>query len=1211
MAAPRKSKTASRKKRLPAFVVGLGASAGGLEALERFFDGTAPDTGGAFVVVMHLSRDFKSVLSELLARHTAMKVVPVTDDLTIESDTVYVIQPGTEIEVLENKFRMMARPMSLTGRVASIDVLFRSIAEHWRDKGAAVVLSGSGSDGALGVTAVHAAGGFACAQSPETAKFDAMPVAAISTNSISAVDAPESLGAVVVEGVLLPRVVWSQRKVSSEEAALQRILAAVVGASHLDAAQYTHSTFERRVQRRMKELHLHSLPDYAQRVETDRNEARALSETLLIGVTDFFRDEQAFTTIERAVAPELIRRAHAENRPIRIWSAGCASGEEAYSLAMVFSEVAADFPSPVEIQIFATDVHRGFLAEAARGEYPSERMQGVSEKRQRTFFSRTASGGWQIDARIRKSIVFAPHDVLNDPPFTRLDLVSCRNLLIYFSVEAHQRVLGSFAFGLLERGFLFLGSSETVGARRDSFEFVDVRRRLFRRTRSPHTRPTVGRVIEPLDRSMQANAPLPLRRSVRMRETMLQPAYSALLNEFAPASLLISSERELLHSFGDARQYLRPPEGVLRLDVCDMVDSALKTPLAVGVDRALRDKTAMTFANVEVNEFPAAKARVNLVVKPLVAESGSVFALVIFEEQNQQIREAEPLPAATLDILASARIAELEHDLDRTREALQATIEEIETANEELQATNEELMSSNEELQSTNEELSSLNEELHSVNSEHFRQNDELIRLTRDFDALLHATEIGVLFIDESLNIRRFTRLAAELFNFADRDIGRPFATFRSPFIGFDMDVFLERALAQREVDEVEVQDGIGRSWLLRSAVYPDQRGIVLSIISISRLRDSNPMESRQRLLARASPYAGDPILIVAPETGKVEYANSAARSRLGLNRIDETAASVLASRLTPEWGDLAWISWLSTIAPGTEHVRDQVPVFGRDGAIQPAALRATIVVDDDGRHAVIRVVDSMDSAKIVRELQERSRRFATSNRELEQFASVVAHDLRAPLRHLNQFAGFLIDELDATASDSVREYIGIIQSSAVSMSGMIERLLDYARIGTGAPVFSAVVLNDCVQRASDHLKLELEACNALLSVEEMPTIDGDPALLTHLFQNLISNALKYRRPKVPPSIHITSKEAGKWIHVTVRDEGIGIPAAQADEIFKMFTRLHSDEEYSGHGMGLAICKRVCEIHGATVALDPGSELGASFTVKFPKRAARERGKRA
>jgi two-component system CheB/CheR fusion protein len=1185
----------------PAFVVGLGASAGGLEALELFFAKAPPDSGGSFVVVMHLSRDFKSLLDELLARHTKMVVKPVVDGARLEPNTVYVIQPATELEVVGSAFRVTARSAwAQTTRVSSIDLMLRSLATSWGEHSAAVILSGSGTDGAQGSLAVQAAGGLVFAQSPESSKFDSMPIAAIATNSVSAVDTPENLAALVVDSIMLPRLAIAQRQTPSETSALHSILATVVGASHLDASQYTRSIFERRVQRRLKELQLNSLEEYATLVQTDHSEARALSETLLIGVTDFFRDEAVFNSLARQVAPEIIHRAHAENRSIRIWVPGCASGEEAYSIAIVFAEASADYPTPVDIQIFATDVHKGLLAEAARGEYSTERMQNVSDERRSMFFTRSSPGSWQIDPSIRRCIVFAPHDVLLDPPFTRLDLVSCRNVLIYFSVEAQQKVIGAFAFGLLEKCFLLLGTSETVGAQRESFDFIDVRRRIFRRTRAASRIPALRQGMDLMERRAGASA-LQSRRSAKVRESILQPAYAAVLKMFAPPSFLVSAERELLHTFGESRRFLRAAEGVVRYDVTDMCDNALRAPMAAGIDRSIRERTDVVFFRIELASFPIAGMNVELTIRPLVLDAEAVYALVIIKE----ISVVKPLLSSDAPLAegdgTSSRIVELEIEIERTREALQSTIEEIEAANEELQATNEQLMSSNEELQSTNEELSSLNEELHSVNAEHFRQNNEHVRLTRDFEALLRATEIGVLFFDEQLNIRRFTTMIADLFNFNEGDIGRSLRTFRSPFADFDLEAFLNHSLLHVVTAEAESLDGNAMRWQLRAVPYPDQKGVVLSVISISMLREgpTASLNMRERVLNSASPYIGDAVIAVSPETGHVEYANRAAWLKFGIPEAPEGGFAI--SRMTPELGDSSWTSWLSTMNPGAAYSKLDVQIIDRDADVFPVDISAAVVLNGDRKHAVLRLIENKDRRRAVQELQERARNFAISNRELEQFASVVAHDLRAPLRHLNQFADILISELGEVATPSVREYLNIIQSSAASMSGMIERLLEYARIGAGAPRFADVSLHDCIDHAAEFLRDEMTASGASLEIGKLPVIKGDRSLLLLLFQNLLMNSLKYRRKDVDAKVTVAARSSGGFNEIIFSDNGLGIDPEHQETIFKMFTRLHSSSEYSGHGMGLAICRRVCEIHGGSINVDPKFSGGARFVIRLPR----------
>jgi len=1188
------------------FVVGLGASAGGLEALESFFDKAPTDSGGAFVVVMHLARNFRSMLDELLARHTKMPVRAVADGLELEPDTVYVIQPGTEIEVAGTTLRVTLRPAATaSGRLSSIDALMRSIATSWGERGVGVILSGSGTDGAQGVVALHAAGGTALVQAPESAKFDSMPVAAIATNCITAVDGPETLARLACESVGLRKLGKTAALTSIDGTALQSILASVVGANHLDASQYTQSTFERRVFRRMRERECSTLSEYAEVVRDDRVEARTLAEALLIGVTDFFRDEAAFASVARLVLPELVRRAEEEARQVRVWVPGCATGEEAYSLAMLMAEATADHPTPVDFQIFATDIHKGQLAEAARGEYADDRMINVSEVRRRDFFTRTTSGKWQISPRLRKNVVFAPHDVLADPPFTRLDLISCRNLLIYFSVEAQQRVLSSFAFGLGENGYLFLGSSETVGAQREAFDFVDVRRRLFRRTRARSRTSFKVRGLDTFERSATI---VPLgggRRSLKLRETFLQPVYAALLKEFAPAALLVSSDRELLHSFGAARRFLRAPEGVMRFDLADMCDPALKTRLTVGVERALRERLEQKLSSVVLTAFPEPGMIVDVTIRPLQVDDSSPFALVLIAEQPKlPLRLAKPVAA----IAADARAAELELEVMRTREALQSTIEEIETTNEQLKAANEELLSSNEELQSTNEELNSLNEELHSVNAEHFRQNTELVKLTRDFDALLRVSEIGVLFLDETYAIRRFTRLIGELFQLTDADIERPLQTFRNPFPEFDLEAMLGRVMRHGQPQEADVQDGALRGWLLRAARYPDQKGIVLSVVSLGGIRPANHALSHDnaRLLAEAAPFAGDALFVVDPEDGRILFANGRAQMTFG---VPETPPDILEiSRLTPEWSTPTWVGWLGSINVGASGLRADVTVIDRKGKLATVDLRAASVRNDDRTHALVRVLENThrhDNAAALRELRDRVHNLAVSNRELERFASVVAHDLRAPLRHLSQFSDFLGAELGPQAKPAVNEHLSIIKTSAGRMSQMVERLLEYARIGVGAPKLGPVDLAACFAEACEILGAEAKVADIKARFGACGFVRGDRILMTRLFQNLLQNALKFHKPGAAAIVRVASEGDAESVKIIFEDEGLGVDPAQADRIFEMFGRGEEAQGVTGYGIGLAVVRRICESQGGSIAIDLAKTEGTRFVITLTRARGR------
>lgn len=1451
--APKSARTSKNRRKkpntaLPKFVIGLGASAGGLEALEEFFDHARDDADAAYIVVMHLSRDFKSMLDGLLARHTAMKVCAAVDGQKIEGNTIYVIQPNTLLEVDQKTLKVDARQnVAAEGVVTAVDALFRSIAQHWAERGAAVVLSGSGSDGAKGIQAVQRAGGFTCAQSPESAKFDPMPIAAIATEEINAVEPPNQLANTIIDGLMLPKVSHSLSSGSKDSRAMARIVDSVIGATTLKAEEYKHSTFARRVSRRMMNLRVADLDEYSDIVSKDKAEAQALCDDLLIGVTEFFRDEQPFKTIQASVIPQIIKRAHEDSRPIRIWVAGCATGQEAYTIAILFREALRDMPFEIDVQIFASDISRKHLDIATKGTYSDNLVSNIPrEVLERYFDHNEEHGAWTVIKPVRKMVVFAPHDLLSDPPFTNLDLVTCRNVLIYFSVEAQQRILGGFAFGLTPGGFLFLGSSETIGGQRQMFEFVDGRQRIFRRTQDKVS-PRSLRKARDLFPSGMASVTLPARKSTAVRNAELQPSYDAMLAEYAPSSLLFSNERELLHTFGDAHRFLRPPAGLANLDITELVDAALKTPMIVALERSSADNKSLTFNKIALQSNPQAGMLVDLTVRPLMLEGeekAKQFLAIIDDHQARGADEGGTVQAIDADKLLDNRHTQLEEELSRTREALQSTIEEIETANEELQASNEELMSANEELQSTNEELSSVNEELYTVNAEYHRQNDELSRLTNDFDLLLNATQIGVLFLDDEGQITRFTGLAKTLFNFEESDVGRPVGNFKSPFKGFDAAERMKDAPKEGQIIEIESEDFLGVPWLIRLVSDDANFGVVMTFIDISELRNAEtelrqthrmleimrttshayyfecdpsfgtihsqvgydefvglediqlphainyehvhpedlpiletaferaadqtssefiyrmhsaphdefryvkaiadrlgngnwqvvatdvddiyraelaqreqaavleatliagraykayilpdktfgfandkfctlfgtskqdiigkpisdvlpkqllssltdenveailagenrddvqettingikllfsvryrPVEdngrvigfvfdglniselsefadqfvSMDRLLTSSIRNSAQAMMLVSADAGRVTFANRTGRVLLGLKSGEFEEDKFSISRLTPEFSEQSWIDVLGqTVENGTTLLNDMIVLnSGNQLDTVDIYLEADLTREDGGLIAV-RVYDNPEKQRLIEGLRERSVRLASSNRDLEQFTSAVAHDLRAPLRHIISFSEILANEAGKLSEEEAKSYSDIVAQSAHNLRNMVGGLLDYARIGLRETEMEPCDLTEVCAAAQRNISGEIASSKAAINIQGGAIVFGNFDLLVALFQNLISNSIKYKKSEGELAVEVEIKNVQDEISVTISDNGIGIKAEFAEKIFELFRRLHSDKDYSGLGIGLTTCRKIAELHKAEITLDRAFQEGSRFIL--------------
>jgi two-component system CheB/CheR fusion protein len=824
----------------PVVLVGIGASAGGLEALERLFAALpAPEECGApiaFVVVQHLSPDHKSLMVELLARHTRFAVRPAEDAQTIEPGCVYVLQPRKAIR-LHDGLLVLDERGATHGLPLPIDTFFQSLGEGVGGRAIAVVLSGTGSDGARGANAVKEAGGAVFVQLPETARFDGMPRAAIAMGVADRVLSPEALAVEIVRyaaalagEAVAPAVV----NVEENPEALDHVMAIVAAVRHhtqSDFAPYKRSTLGRRIKRRMNMHGLQSLEAYVAMVEQAPDEATALAQDLLISVTRFFRDPEAFDVLTRIVVPELIE-ATPVGEVVRVWVPGCASGEEAYSLGMLFLEYLETHKRPVDVKIFATDANRAAIERASTGLYPEGIAGDVSAERLSRFFERFGDG-FRVAGSLRRRVVFATHDVMRDPPFLRVDLVSCRNLLIYFDAEPQRRILETFNFALRPQGYLFLGTSDSVTDMTDVLQPIDARAKVFRSTGLG----TPGRAG--LGLTLRQGRPAEATRRPTA-ETAVDAGHRRLLSQYAPPAFLVSESLELLHVYGDGGQYLNLPTGAATLTFTDLVPRGARGLVSNAVHHVFREHGEMAYRDIAW-ESRTGTVMVTLRVLPVEERgAGRRCALVVLESAMPTTVEAmTPLEAG---VEVERRMAALEDELKFTKESLQATIEELETSNEELQATNEELLASNEELQSANEELQSVNEELQTVNSEHQSKISELAALNDDVDNLLRATDVGTLFLDEGLRIRRFTPAITSIVPVLTRDIGRPITHLATDLAGVDLETVAVQVLRTGQMFEREVTLPSGKHLLLRARTFvtagPERRGVVVTLLDVTPLHE-------------------------------------------------------------------------------------------------------------------------------------------------------------------------------------------------------------------------------------------------------------------------------------------------------------------------------------------------------------------------------------
>ena len=849
---------------LPSPIVCLGASAGGLRALEAFFHAMPANSGCGFVVVQHLSPDFKSLMDDLLSRQTTMPVVPIEDGMLLGAGRVHLIPPKKLVTIKDGAFILTDRDTDRGGPLP-IDVFLRSLAAEAGPRAICAILSGTGSDGAAGVRAIHEAGGLVIVQNPESAEFDGMPKSALATGLADYVlppeRMPEAVAAFLGDPAARPHLAPA-RPQDDEAAEFADIFRRLRDAFGLDFAHYKLATVERRIHRRMTLTGLDTVPAYVGHLSLQSAELDALYHDLLIGVTEFFRDPQVFETLaEQVYRPLLVARPRDE---LRVWIAGCATGEEAYSHAILLDELARETSYSGRVSIFATDVHRTSIETAANGLYPRAHLARLSPERISRYFKDEKNELMRIVPEIRQRIVFAPHNLLSDAPFTKLDAISCRNLLIYLTPEAQERVISTFHYALLRHGGLLLGPSESLGRFEPEFETLDTKAKIFRKlgeSRLPLELRPAG--IAPRARRPAPSAALATPPPPALPKILVQ-AYDQLLSEYAPPGLIVDETADILHFVGDGARHLSAQSGRASNRLLDRCEGDLRLALSTLMPKVVRSRQAARAHDVRVPSGSGGGTLLDVTVKPLCDDRpGQILLHIIFAEARRAsaVHPADDLgtDAATLSFVSSeaqsGRIADLEIELQNARENLQNVVEELQTANEELQASNEELLASNEELQSTNEELHSVNEELYTVNAEFDRKNTELKLLNADLDNLFNATRDAALFLDRSLRIRKFNTNIGRFFHLMPQDIGRPIAHIAYELDGQgDMLGELEVVLETGRMIENEVRTRDGH-WLLKR-IHPflsARRAIEGVVLTFTEIDHQKEMQDKLDLAMASS----------------------------------------------------------------------------------------------------------------------------------------------------------------------------------------------------------------------------------------------------------------------------------------------------------------------------------------------------------------------
>jgi two-component system, chemotaxis family, CheB/CheR fusion protein len=840
-------------------VVGIGASAGGLKALQEFVDAVPADGGMAYVVILHLDPERESRMGELLQDRSRIPVLQVSGSVAVEANRIYIIPPGHDLAMSGTTLGLRER--GHRSMHAPVDLFLRTLAEAYGADAVGVVLSGTGSDGTAGIRYIREAGGTTVAQSPDEAEYDSMPASAIASGLIDLV-----LPSARIPGELLrlrrqpARLPEDASAVPALQATLARIFTTLRTRTGHDFSLYKHSTILRRLDRRLRFNSADTLEDYLAILESSSAECQALLRDLLISVSSFFRDPDAFA--ELATRAPMLFEGKTSADTVRAWVVGCATGEEAYSVAMVLAEYSATLADPPRLQLFATDIDEKGYAWGRGGLYTIAAVSAIPDERLRRFFTKEA-GGYRIAKSLREVVLFAGHNVLHDPPFSRIDLISCRNLFIYLQPEAQERALETFHFALNPGGMLFLGVSESVG---DSgwFETIgDSANRLYRRSATPHRVPSRPSLADPIRVRTAGAMSAPEATAPGKPRFSYGALHLRLLDQYVPASVIVNERLDVVHLSSQAGRFLRLGGGAPSHNLLGLARDELGRALRTALHHAFETGAAATRQVTMSVDGGARPVTVHVRPSPADGVDGNRYALIVFEPGAPATGSA-PDSAA---VEPARREVALEAELDRTRAELAATnathdctVEELQTVNEELRSINEEQKAAAEELETGREEIQSINEELTTINQEHQSTIEELKRTNADLQNLIESTEIGTIFLDNSMRIRRFTPAAAAIFNFVAADQGRLLSdiTHRLDYTGLADDV--TGVLASQERFEREVENHDGHAWILRINPYRsfdgDPDGAVLTFFDNTAQRVARAQLTQAKQAAESANLA-------------------------------------------------------------------------------------------------------------------------------------------------------------------------------------------------------------------------------------------------------------------------------------------------------------------------------------------------------------------
>jgi len=1243
----------------PFSVVAIGASSGGLEAITLLLQNLSPNTGMAYIVVMHLSPDNKSMLTSLLSKVTDMKVQDIHDMEKMQPNNVYVIPYNNDIEVKNGYIKLV--PRSKGGAAISIDILFSSLAETHKENVIGIVLSGSANDGTRGLKEIKDAGGITFAQD-DSAKFTSMPHSAIAEGVVDFILSPKDIATELTWISKHPLVKRDAIKHAPEDEIennnpdLQLILGLLQKRNNVNFSHYKMNTIKRRLLRRMILHKIKTIDHYAELLIKDTSEVDLLYQDLLISVTEFFRDSEAFLALKKTILPRLLK-TKAEGETLRIWVAACATGEEVYSIAMILHEIQQNKTNKIPFQIFASDLSSDAIGFARNGEYSINQLKNISPKQRQLFFTKTKDK-YHILKSLRDVCVFAHHNILNDPPFSRMDFISCRNFLIYLDTSAQKKAISTFHYALNEGGYLMLGKSETIGSSAQLFSVTNKKLKFYSRKKNSSTQ----RNPDIITRITQVNSPIintitPKKTLISANGNLGNAFDNVLLAQYVPASVIINYDLEILQFKGQTALYLQNSSGKASFNILKMAHLDIIFELRNAIHNAIKTNQAVRKMGIEMSRDVEKNIAqiVNIEVAPLKVEGEEPLLIIVFMGQQIDLPEYPQFGAKNNSIAKDRRIKKLEEELMSERADMRSITHDQEAANEELQSANEEIISSNEELQSLNEELETSKEEIEATNEELITSNQELhIRIQQIeelytyYEGIISTVHEPVLILDKYMRIISTNKSFCKVFHvIEDEIIGIILyklgdSQWNLPRLRELLEEIVQKNNRFHDFEVEQTFPIIGQKTLLLNAhrivqESKNEEFIVLTIADITEvkrlaielevkqkreleLRLENKKQAIKAIedsnfwynqLLMQSPYA---FAIMQGEDLIITLANNSIKEMWGKGKQIEGRPLL---EILPEIKNSLFLTHINNAyKTGVIHQEYEVLVsLLRNGKIenfyinyvyQPyyesdATISGVVVIAEEvTSHVAIKkeLIEAKNNAEIKTQIAQ------NAVKAKQQFLSNMSHEIRTPM---NAIIGFTNAILKTNLDNSQKEYLDAIKISGDDLVILINDILDLAKVDSGKMIFEQMPFNLSIKIDTVFQMFEAKAKEKNIKLikifdENIPTIlIGDSLRLGQIMLNLLSNAIKFtNKGEIIMATQLLNEDEEKvTIELKLTDTGIGIPYNKLEHIFNNFEQAHTEtsSSYGGTGLGLAIVKQLVEGQGGTIIVN--SQLGKGSTFGF------------